>query len=90
MDDNPDKQMGDKSKKDFTMNKPLTHGKYKIGDKKTLAMKAVALKRKWEEENQSMPTEWDSRRRKHVKRKPSWGYMTKTVHETFPHLYDLE
>ena len=38
--------------------------------KMKLATKACGLKRKYEEEEQNMPIEWDRRRKKHVRRKP--------------------
>ena len=41
--------------------------------KMKLATKACGLKRKYEEEEQNMPIEWDRRRKKHVRRKPQWG-----------------
>ena len=40
-----------------------------------LAAKARGLKRKYEEEEKSMPTVYDRRRKVHVKRKPNWGLV---------------
>ena len=49
-----------------------------------LAAKARGLKRKYEEEEKSMPTVYDRRRKVHVKRKPNWGLVL-----TFKHFFFL-
>ena len=45
-----------------------------------LTAKARGLKRKYEEEEKSMPTVYDRRRKVHVKRKPNWGLVLTFKH----------
>ena len=60
-----------------------------VGKRKELAEYAAKLRKEWEKEREKLPTVWDSRRRKHVKPEPKWGYIRRTIDENFPALKGL-
>ena len=57
-----------------------------INTKKKLAEKAAQLRELWEHEKRAKTPVYSEKLKRHVRPDPKWGFIRRTVDETFPDL----
>ena len=66
---------------------PADNVSFSVGTRNKLGQRAAFWRDEWKKKSKT--TVWDSRRKRHVKPEPKWGFIRRTVDENFPSMKDL-